>query len=268
MRRALLVLPLAAAGVTAALSFGAGAEGPEEARAQQPLEERGRTLYDTHCTSCHGVNGEGIADRGPPLLNEGPAAVDFVLRTGRMPMADPFMQANRGPVQFSDEDIRALVAYAGSFGDGAPVPEVDIENADVANGGNIYRLNCAACHVASISGAAIGGGAAAPSLMESTPTEIVEATLVGPGPMPVFGAFTDQDRNDLAAYIVALQEEREADLDEVRDFGGVGPVGEGLGAWLLALLPLVALSRWIGSPHQGRDVGANPPIDEHGDVVT
>jgi ubiquinol-cytochrome c reductase cytochrome c subunit len=97
MRRALLVLPLAAAGVTAALSFGAAAERPEPAEAQQPLEERGRTLYDTHCTSCHGVNGEGIADRGPPLLNEGPAAVDFVLRTGRMPMADPFMQA--GAVQ-------------------------------------------------------------------------------------------------------------------------------------------------------------------------
>ena len=54
----------------------------------------------------------------------------------------------------------------------------------------------------------------------------------------------------------------------MRDFGGVGPVGEGLGAWLLALLPLVALTRWIGSPHQGRDVGANPPLDEHGDVIT
>ena len=267
MKRALLVLPFAAAAVTAVLSLTAVA-GQREAAGVAPLEDQGRTLYDTHCTSCHGVDGQGVSDRGPPLVTEGPAAVDFVLRTGRMPMADPFMQANSGPVQFSDEEIRALVAYAGSFGVGADVPNVDVESGDASNGGQIYRLNCAACHVASLSGAAIGGGAAAPSLMESTPTEIAEATLVGPGPMPVFGEFTDQDRNDLAAYIIALQQQLSEDFDALRDFGGVGPVGEGLGAWLLALLPLVALTRWIGSPHQGRDVGANPPLDEHGDVIT
>ena len=128
MRRALLVLPFAAAAVTAVLSFGAVA-GDLRRPAQRRSRNTARTLYDTHCTSCHGVDGEGIADRGPPLVTEGPAAVDFVLRTGRMPMADPFMQANRGPVQFSDEEIRALVAYAGSFGDGAGVPEVDIATA-------------------------------------------------------------------------------------------------------------------------------------------
>ena len=83
--------------------------------------------------------------------------------------------------------------------------------------------------------------------------------------MPVFGSFSDQDRNDLAAYIVAAPGAAQATSTRWRDFGGVGPVGEGLGAWLLALLPLVALTRWIGSPHQGRDVGANPPVDEHGD---
>ena len=42
------------------------------------------------------------------------------------------------------------------------------------------------------------------------------------------------------------------------DFGGVGPVAEGLAAWLLALLPIIALTRWIGRPHEGRDA----PIDE------
>jgi ubiquinol-cytochrome c reductase cytochrome c subunit len=84
--------------------------------------------------------------------------------------------------------------------------------------------------------------------------------------MPVFGDLSEQDRVDVAAYIVDLQErQREVAL---RDFGGVGPVGEGLAAWLLALLPLVALTRWIGSPHEGRDVGANPAVDEHGDVIT
>lgn len=259
-----LALPFAAAAVTGVLSFTAAAD--EQAPAAAPLEDLGRSLYRTHCTSCHGTDGQGVEGRGPTLVDEGAAAVDFVLRTGRMPMADPRMQANRGPVQFADEEIRALVAYAGSFGDGPEVPDVDIASGDAAAGGEIFRLNCAACHVASLAGASIGGGRAAPSLMESTPTEIAEATLVGPGAMPVFGEFDTQDRDDLAAYIVALQERAQGEA--LRDFGGVGPVGEGLGAWLLALLPLVALTRWIGSPHQGRDAGANPELDEHGDVVT
>ena len=123
-----------------------------------------------------------------------------------MPMAEPNVQANRGPVQFSEEEIVALVAYAGAFGDGPAVPDIDIAAGNVGAGGEIYRLNCAACHTASLAGAAIGGGRAAPSLMESTPTEIGEAILIGPGAMPVFGELSDQDRNDVAAYIVDLQE--------------------------------------------------------------
>ena len=66
--------------------------------------------------------------------------------------------------------------------------------------------------------------------------------------MPVFGTFTEKDINDTAAYVRHLQEER---TTSARDFGGAGPVAEGLAAWLLALLPLVAITRWIGSPHEG-----------------
>ncbi|MGI9053107.1 MAG: cytochrome bc1 complex diheme cytochrome c subunit [Ilumatobacteraceae bacterium] len=269
MRRGCLLLPVGAAALTGlasyTVSYTAAAHEPQ-IQVAAPAADLGRTLYRTHCTSCHGVDGQGVQDRGPTLATEGEAAVDFVLRTGRMPMADPDMQANRGPVQFSEEEIVALVGYAGAFGDGPGIPTVDAANGDVARGGETYRLNCAACHVASLAGAPIGGGRAAPSLMESTATEIGEATLIGPGAMPVFGGLTDQDRDDVAAYIGQLQERNRGDV--LRDFGGVGPVGEGLAAWLLALVPLVALTRWIGSPHQGRDEGANPTIDEHGDVVT
>ena len=52
----------------------------------------GAQLYGDHCASCHGVDGAGR--RGPRpdrSLDEGRAAVDFVLRTGRMPIADPDM---------------------------------------------------------------------------------------------------------------------------------------------------------------------------------
>ncbi|MGH9271933.1 MAG: cytochrome bc1 complex diheme cytochrome c subunit [Ilumatobacteraceae bacterium] len=267
LRHVAVALPLAAAAAAGATSFAASADdqAPAASTAQVTPLDAGRALYRTHCTSCHGIDLEGVEGRGPSLLEEGEASTDFVLRTGRMPMAEPNMQAERGPVQFSNDEIVALVGYVGSIGSGPAIPDIDVAAGDVAVGGEIYRLNCAACHVASGSGAAIGSGREAPSLMPSTPTEIGEAVVIGPGAMPVFGALTDQDRNDLAAYVVELQEENQQ--VELRNFGGAGPVAEGLAAWLLALLPIVALTRWIGSPHEGRDAGANPNIDEQGEVT-
>lgn len=214
----------------------------------------GADLFATQCSSCHGPDGGGVDGRGPDLRNEGRAAVDFVLRTGRMPMADPEMQARRGPVRFDEEQIVSLVDYVGRLGDGPDIPSVDIVSADPANGSELYRINCAACHVASGAGAAIGGGREAPSLMQATPTQVGEAILVGPGAMPIFDTFTASDIDDVAAYVDTLQ--RSSD-DSASSFGGAGPVAEGLAAWLLCLLPLVALTRWIGHPHEGRDVHAH-----------
>jgi ubiquinol-cytochrome c reductase cytochrome c subunit len=224
--------------------------------AEQPAQQAGSLgadLYVAQCASCHGNDGEGVEDRGPPLTEEGRASVDFVLRTGRMPLAAPNVQAKRGPVRYTEEQIVALVDYAGAFGDGPDIPDVDPAAGDLAAGGELYRLNCAACHVASGGGAAIGGGREAPSLMESSPTEIGQAILVGPGAMPTFQSFDSDDINSVAAYIKDLQERDTTAPDE---FGGAGPVAEGLAAWLLALVPLIALTRWIGTPHEGRDAHA------------
>jgi ubiquinol-cytochrome c reductase cytochrome c subunit len=160
------------------------------------------------------------------------------------------MQATRGPVRYSEEEIEALVAYAGAFGDGPQIPDVDADEGDLAAGGELYRLNCAACHVASGSGAAIGGGREAPSLAASSATEIGESIVVGPGAMPAFDSFTESDINGVAAYVRDLQR---AGTTAIDDFGGAGPVAEGLAAWLLGLIPLIAITRWIGSPHEGRD---------------
>ena len=170
------------------------------------------------------------------------------------------MQAERGPVRYSDTEIRALVTYAGAFGDGPAIPVVDAAAGDLAGGGELYRLNSAACHVASGSGAAIGGGRNAPTLMKSSPTEIGQAIRIGPGAMPVFGSFSDEDLNSVARYVLDLQS---MNATGVGDFGGAGPVAEGLAAWLLALLPLIALTRWIGTPHEGRDA----PLEPDGDAT-
>jgi ubiquinol-cytochrome c reductase cytochrome c subunit len=249
--KALLAAPAVFAAVVGLWSLGSG--GAASPDAQEPVD--GAQLYIAQCASCHGVDGKGIEDRGPALTNEGAAAADFVLRTGRMPMAHPHMEATRGPTRFSEAEIRALVEHVASFGDGPPIPDVDISRGDLARGAHLFQLNCAACHVASGAGAAIGGGRKAPDLMQATPTEVGEAIRVGPGAMPVFGTFSDQDIDDVAAYVDHLQQSGTTAPD---DFGGVGPVAEGLAAWLLALLPLIALTRWIGSPHEGRDAPVEP----------
>ncbi|MBA3804065.1 MAG: c-type cytochrome [Acidimicrobiia bacterium] len=243
----LLALPFGSAAVAGLMSFTAPTPA---AQPDQPADALGRELFTTQCASCHGSDGEGVEDRGPTLVGEGEAAVDFVLRTGRMPMADPEMQATRGPVRYSEEEIEALVAYAGAFGDGPQIPDVDADEGDLAAGGELYRLNCAACHVASGSGAAIGGGREAPSLAASSATEIGESIVVGPGAMPAFDSFTESDINGVAAYVRDLQR---AGTTAIDGFGGAGPVAEGLAAWLLGLIPLIAITRWIGSPHEGRD---------------
>lgn len=226
--------------------------------AAQPLSdaELGVSLYAAHCASCHGTEGAGIEGRGPSLEDEGAAATDYVLRTGRMPLAAPGMQPRRGPVRFDEREIEALVDHVAAIGDGPAIPDVDVEAGDLANGSQLFQLNCAACHVASGAGAVIGSGGEAPSLMRSTPTQVGEAIVVGPGAMPVFGSFTEQDINDVAAYVQQLQEENTTGAGAL---GGVGPVAEGLLAWLLGLIPLVALCRWIGQPDDARD--ADEPVD-------
>lgn len=252
-----VLLPPAAAAVTALLGLLDGTSSDpavaEAATVEQPVgrdDSLGAALYAVQCAACHGDRGHGVASRGPALTEEGEAAADFVLRTGRMPMAAPDLQARRSPVRFSEAEIVALVEFVGAMGDGPDIPDVDASSGDVAAGGLLYRLNCAACHVTSAAGAAIGGGREAPSLMSSSPTEIGEAILVGPGAMPTFQTFTSGNIDDVAAYIGELQRSDTAGVD---DLGGAGPVAEGLTAWLLGLIPLIAITRWIGTPHEGRD---------------
>jgi ubiquinol-cytochrome c reductase cytochrome c subunit len=248
-------------GVGSATISEAAADAPTVPKAAAAQLDSGAALYAIHCGSCHGDGGTGVIGRGPDLRSEGAAAVDFVLRTGRMPLADPFMQARRGPVRFNPTEIEALVAYVSSLGSGPGIPEVDAASGDLAAGGDLFRLNCAACHVASGAGAAIGGGRRAPDLMAANAVEIGEAIVSGPGAMPTFAALSDRDVDGIARYIGELQHER---TTSVRSLGGAGPVAEGLAAWLLALVPLLAFTRWMGSAHAPHD---ETDVDDESEVA-
>jgi len=201
----------------------------------------GAQLFADSCSSCHGEEGGGT-DIGPPLIDAGEASVHFQLTTGRMPLADPDAQALRKDPAFDEEQIEALVAHVGSFGEGPEIPEVDLEGADLSDGQALYIENCAACHGATGAGGAVGNEAFAPSLSAATPTEIAEAMIVGPGQMPRF-ELSDAQRNDVVNFIVYLR-------DEPRpggaDIGGIGPVPEGFVAWTAGMGALLGVVLLIG----------------------
>jgi ubiquinol-cytochrome c reductase cytochrome c subunit len=212
------------------------------------LVAAGHALFETGCSSCHGTNGQGTDD-GPSLVGVGAASADFQLRTGRMPLAVVGQQAVRKPPAYSDDQITALVAYVASLGSGPAIPEVDVAAADPVQGGELFRSNCAACHNAAGTGGALSYGHSAPSLLDATPVEVVEAMRTGPGQMPVFGAdtFSDQQAADVARYVT--EQLQHPDNRGGLPLGATGPVPEGFVAWIVGIVIIGGALRWIVRGH-------------------
>lgn len=221
------------------------------ADAQAGLVNQGRDLYRTGCISCHGTDGGGVKGpsgdvRGPSVKEAGEAGAYYQLSTGRMPLANSSDNPVRKPPAYTPPEIRALVAYVASLGNGPRLPEVEIKGADLAAGGEIFRANCQACHSASASGGALSYGRAAPALHQATPKQIGAAVRSGPGQMPVFGeAEIDAHQLDqLAAYVRYLRRPEDPGGFPI---GRIGPIPEGFVAWSVGIVALLGLVAWIGT---------------------
>ncbi len=208
---------------------------------------RGEELFLTSCASCHGPQGQG-GSAAPDIRQAGAALADFVLRTGRMPLADPTAPQLVGPRRFDEADTQALVDYVASLGDGPAIPDVVVSGADVNHGRQLYVANCSACHGPAGGGGAVGGGFVAPDLTQAGPTTLGEAVITGPGPMPRF-SFAPGELNDLAAYAEFL---RDAPHPGGATAPAVGPVTEGFIA-AIALLVLLLVARWVAVRHEGSE---------------
>lgn len=224
--------------------------------------EAARSRYLSDCAVCHGADGKGTS-RGVSLLRVGSASVDFQLSSGRMPLAppvrtdssgrplvadpnrnlpNPSAAPSRNHPAYSPSEIRGLVDYVDSLGPGGPdIPQ--LEPGDRARGGELFRLQCAACHA----WAGVGGALShrdAPPLQPATQVQVAEAVRSGPGQMPAFGtaALTDRQLNDVVSYVHYL--------DHPDDRGGspleyLGPVAEGAVALVAIGLVMLGL-RAIG----------------------
>lgn len=238
----------------------APAQADETVTSEEQIAQ-GRELFLVSCAFCHGQNGEGVRrgedhQLGPSLVGVGAAAVDFQVGTGRMPMAQPGAQAPSKPEVFDDDEIAAMAAYVASLGPGPAVPDEsdysleglsdEERQAAIVRGGQIFLTNCTACHNFEGSGGAMPRGGHAPKIRGVEPRYIYEALLTGPQQMPNFsnGNLTPEEKRDVIAYL--------GSLDEMPDyggftFGGLGPVSDGMVAWLGGIGLCVGAAVWIAS---------------------
>ncbi len=211
--------------------------------------DKGKKLFLSACSSCHGMNGEGQQGSGPSLIGVGGAAVDFQVGTGRMPAQQIGPQAVSKPRAYTQDEIDALAAYIAALGTGPAIPDAsqyDASGGDVARGGVLFRTNCAQCHNGVGAGGALTDGKFAPSLRTTDPKYIFEAMATGPQNMPVFGdkVMSAQDKKDIIAYLMSTRTEPNSGG---LDLGSLGPVSEGLFIWVFGLGLLIVFACWIGA---------------------
>lgn len=234
----------------------------QDTKTDAELIEQGRELFLVGCSSCHGLNGEGIPTQrdgnvyGPSLIGVGAAAVDFQVGTGRMPMSQPGQQAKRKERAFDEQETAALSAFVASLGPGPAIPnETDYSvdgmteaerEAAIVRGGQIFLTNCTACHNFNGQGGAMPHGGYAPSLKGVDSKHIYEAMLTGPQTMDVFsdGNISPDQKRDVIAYLRSIEEQPEYGGFTL---GGLGPVSEGMFAWTIGIGGMVAFAVWIAA---------------------
>ncbi|MFE5308217.1 c-type cytochrome [Isoptericola sp. NPDC056573] len=239
----LLLALLVTGGVYAAL-----APSPAQADTASTADiETGKKLFQANCATCHGPNAEGTTE-APSLVGVGAAAVDFQVSTGRMPMQMNGPQAEAKPRQMDEEQTAALAAYVASLGAGPAIPtdeQVDGSKGDAANGMALFRTNCAMCHNAVGAGGALSEGKFAPPLWDTSGRNVYQAMLTGPQSMPVFNDanITPDEKRDIIAFL----DEQDQGSAGGLTLGSLGPVSEGLWAWIIGIGLIIGGAVWIGA---------------------
>jgi len=209
--------------------------------------EEGGKLFAANCATCHGMGASGTKD-GPSLVGVGAAAVDFQVGTGRMPMQMNAPQAPKKPAQFNEEQTHQLSAYVASLGPGPSIPEASVLDGqgDAANGGELFRVNCAMCHNAAAAGGALTRGKFAPALGDVSSKHIYEAMVTGPQNMPVFSDanVSPEGKRDIITFLKQIEANGSPGG---ADLGSLGPVSEGLFVWIAGLGVIIAFTIWLTS---------------------
>jgi ubiquinol-cytochrome c reductase cytochrome c subunit len=245
VRRLVFILVLLVAAAPARAQPPAGISRPADAGMLTPIQ-LGGALYAGNCATCHGVGGRGTyaQGRGPSLREAGAQGADFYLRTGYMPLNHPEQQPKRGNVEFSERELRALIGYVASLGNGPPVPKPHPERGSASEGLRLFTQHCAGCHQVVGQGGVVTG-ARVPPLDDATATQVAEAVRIGPYLMPKFSQrdISDAQLDSIVRYVQLTQHPSDRGGWGI---GNLGPFPEGMITWLLAAVVLVATCMLIG----------------------
>ena len=110
----------------------------------------------------------------------------------------------------------------------------------------MFRTNCSACHNFEGAGGALPNGKYAPSLVGVSNLHLYEAMITGPQQMPVFSdqVLTPDDKRAIIGYLNTLHAKpNQGGLA----LGGLGPVSEGLWAWIIGLGSIICFGIWIAA---------------------
>jgi ubiquinol-cytochrome c reductase cytochrome c subunit len=215
------------------------------------LVAEGYNLYESGCSSCHGIALRGQPGTAPSLIGVGAGPVDFYLSTGRMPLESPREEPQRNAPLYTRPQIDALIAYVSRFG-GPAAPTADPAQGDLALGFHDFTLHCAGCHQ-SVARGGLTLHAVVPSLQQADAQQIAEAVRMGPYLMPHFD--TDQiDQHELDSLTRYVLWTRRPQNDGGWGIYNLGPIPEGMVAWFMGLTAMVIVARLIGERLDERKV--------------
>jgi ubiquinol-cytochrome c reductase cytochrome c subunit len=204
----------------------------------------GKELFEEACSACHGQDLRGVPGRGPALRGVGARSADFYVQTGRMPLADPHDEPVRNPPAYDARRRQALVDYVASFG-GPPVPAVKPERGSIAQGRRLFADACAGCHQVVAQGGIVPPSGVAPPLAPADATAIAEAIRVGPYLMPAFDErrLDDREVDSIVRYVLSARAPHDRGGWGI---GHIGPVPEGMVAWLIGGVAVLLVARLLG----------------------
>lgn len=145
----------------------------------------------------------------------------------------------RFPYMLSVPQMRAVARYVTQ-----QIAVIPLAGGNLAEGGELFRTNCAACHSPAVRGGALAFvGLNAPKLTRKSAAIVGGAIRWGPGPMPAFPAsvLNDQQLASVVQYVKFVQHPADPGGNPI---GYFGPVAEGLAAWVVIFL-LVGVAMWI-----------------------
>ncbi|HUB73569.1 MAG TPA: c-type cytochrome [Solirubrobacteraceae bacterium] len=209
----------------------------------KPTVQLGHELFEANCASCHGGLGQGISHprpgagdisgAAPSLHGVGAEAADFYLRTGFMPLSNIHAEPSNRRVPFTNKQVEAITDFVASLGAGPAIPHPKPRAGALNSGFELFTEDCAGCHQSLARGGFVTG-ARVPPLQGVDATEIAEAVRIGPYLMPRFSTkrISDAQLNSIIRYVLSTNR---PDNRGGWSIGNLGPIPEGLVAWLAAI---------------------------------